>query len=85
MTIDTQQRPRGSLRDRLRFPIEMINGSLARRLLLTVVVAALTGGAIWTLLVTALSTARVERFSNYVAQTFAASTAEIIKDRKSVV
>ena len=79
MTIDTQQRPRGSLRDRLRFPIEMINGSLTRRLLLTVVVAALTGGAIWTLLVTALSTARVERFSNYVAQTFAASTAEIIK------
>lgn len=79
MTIGTLQRPRGGLRDRLRLPIEMITGSLARRLLLTVVLAALTGGAIWTLLVAALSTARVERFSNYVAQTFAASTAEMIR------
>jgi sigma-B regulation protein RsbU (phosphoserine phosphatase) len=79
VTIDTLQRSRGSLRDRLRFPIELVTGSLARRLLLTVVLAALTGGAILTLFVTALSTARVERFSNYVAQTLAASTAEIIK------
>ena len=59
--------------------IEMITGSLTRRLLLTVVLAALTGGAIWTLLLAAHSTTRVERLSSYVAQTFAANAAEIVK------
>ncbi|NBS63079.1 MAG: HAMP domain-containing protein [Betaproteobacteria bacterium] len=57
----------------------MITHSLTRRLLLTVVLAALAGGAIWTLLVAAHGTARVERLSSYVAQTFAANAAEIIK------
>ena len=57
----------------------MITGSLTRRLLLTVVLAALTGGAIWTLLLAAHSTTRVERLSSFVAQAFAANAAEIVK------
>ena len=60
-------------------PLTGLPTSLSTRLLLTVVLAAMAGGAIWALFIAGLSSMRVERFSGYVAQTFAASTTEIIK------
>lgn len=60
-------------------PLAGLITSLSTRLLLTVVLAAMAGGAIWALFIAGLSTMRVERLSGYVAQTFAASTTEVIK------